>query len=193
MSFFGWINSLFTVRDAGGAKIVPQLDANGRFRVNTSESFSPSVGPTPPASPSDGDAWYNNAANQNMLYSYSAALGFWLSPEFPITWGEDSLDGNQAGWAGINNAGSGTGLLVPRDALITVLSANIRPGNATKQFFLQVGGATVATLDLVGGQLVTFPNLQVNANDLFWIAGNGAGGNILDVTFSAWWRWRVAP
>lgn len=187
------INSITTFLDNAGQLAAGRLDAAGRFLVNVSNSIAPTTGPTPPPLPNDGDQWFNTSPNFNILFSYSAALGFWVSAEFMIPWGEDSLDGGRAGWAGIGNAGVGTAMLVPRDTLLTALTATIRAGNNTKQFFLTVNGATVQTINLAGGTFTGFPNLQVDAGQEFWIQGNGAGISALDITFSSWWRWRVAP
>lgn len=186
------INQILTLLDQAGVPVVPQLDSTGRFRVNVGTSINTPAQPTPPASPSDGDVWYNNAPNQNMLYTYSATLGVWLSPEFTLLFGEDGLDGNRAGWAGINNAGNGTTMLMPRDALLTAVTAKIRAGNNTKQFFLEINGVNTPQ-DLVGGQLISFPNLNIDAGQEFWIVGNGAGQSVQDVVFTTFWRWRVNP
>ena len=169
------------------------VDTNDRLRVNVSNSIAPTVSPTAPASPSDGDMWFNNSSNQNLLYVYSAALGFWLTAEYPLTWGEDSLDGNRAGWAGITGAGANTHITFPRDALLTTITVNIRTGNQTKEIFLQVNGVTQSTISPVAGVAVDFPNLQISANDTFWIQGNPAGAAATDIVISSWWRWRVAP
>jgi hypothetical protein len=175
---------------------VLRLDANDRLLINSSSSVQPIVGSTPPSAPSDGDIWYNNSLNQSLQYSYSAALGLWLTDEFPLSWGEDSMDSNNLGWAGINTAGvggSGTRVLLPRDCILTVFTARIRAGDASKQMFLQVNGVTVSTQALSGGQVISFPNIQVNAGDTFWVIGDGAGASVQDIVINTWWRWRVNP
>lgn len=184
-------NAVITFLDSLGNKIVPSLTPDGRIQVNTRESFSPFVGASAPSSPAVGDHWFNTAANQNLLYAYDGTE--WLSAaEFQIPFGEDTLDGGQAAWAGINGAGGGTQIQFPRDAKLTALTVQIRAGNNNKQFFLQINGVTSQTVTLPGADHITvFPNLDVDVGEEFWIAGNGAGGNVQDVTFVTWWRWRA--
>lgn len=185
------ISAILKAKNPSNQPAALELDANGRVKVTTSESFAPTVSATPPATPSVGDHWYNTAANQNLLYAWNGSE--WLSAnEFLIPFGEDSMDGQQAGFAGITGGGVGTQIQFPRDVKLTALTAQIRAGNNAKQFNLLINGVSVQTVTLPGADHVTvFPNLDVDVGEEFWISGNPAGANVQDVTFCCWWRWRV--
>lgn len=194
------INTVCTfLKDGSTDFTAHQLDANGRIRVNVGTTVQPTVMATPPASPGNGDLWYNTAVGWGVLMVYDAARSFWLSTfEIPYVFGHDNTDNAPLRNAVINNAGTGSGHRIPLDAMITRISAKARTGFATKSFNILTdgsnGAAILSSFSLVGGVFVD-NNVSQNltAGQDLWIDSDAPGGSSTDITVDMFVRWRVAP
>lgn len=199
MAWWNFVNMLPTFRNQANQKEVPQLDADGRIRVNTGSSVSPTVGTTPPASPSDGDLWYNTAAGQQELYVYDDSRSFWLSVHAtPYRFGHDSTDNAALRSSDINVPGAGSGHRIPLDGMITRISARSRAGQANKGFDIVTDGSNgssiLGSFSLSANVFVENTTaLQLTAGQDLWVNSQAAGGSALDVNVCLWVRWRVAP
>ncbi len=199
MPWFNFPNILPTFRNQANQKEVPQLDADGRIRVNTGSSIAPIVSPTPPASPSDGDLWYNTAAGQQELYAYDDTRSFWLSVNStPYRFGHDNTDNAPLRSADIHTAGTGSGHRIPLDGMITRISARSRAGLATKGFDIRSDGSngatTISSFNLAANVFVdNAASIQLASGDDLWVQSQAPGGPALDINVCLWVKWRVAP
>jgi hypothetical protein len=188
-----WFNSIVTLLNEAGTKlVVPKLDAAGRFLVNVSSTAAPSVGSTPPTSPSDGDLWYNNDSDWRTLFCYDASTAQWLSAtEVTIDFGHDNADGALLRPPVIATPGAGSGIEMPRDGIIQRSSINAAGGLATKQINLLINGSTVSSVNLVGGEfIVNSANLTFNEGDEIILSADSAGAAVTDISATLYIRWR---
>ncbi len=194
------LNAIITMKDSLGNKAVPCLTADGKIQVEmTTTSAGFTTGATPPASPAQGDAWYNTAAGQNELYIYDSTCGFWLSANSTrYEFGNDSSDNAALRGSEIHNPGTGTGKLIPLDAMIVRIAADSRAGPATKGVDILDAGAGGASIiqsfSLAGNQFIDNALcVQLDANSLLWVQTQAVGGNALDLNVDIWTKWRIAP
>ncbi len=184
------------------------IDPTGLLRSKSTPATSPfdgnvvggggtyPVGPTPPATPSAGDIWYNTAVGWNMLMHYDAVRSKWLSEPTQFCWGHDNANGNALRGSGINVPSAGSGVLLPRSATVTRISALARTGNATKQFDLHVNtippAAAALSFSLAALKYKdNVTNLDLSEDDSIWMWAAVAGATTRDVTVRLWvsWRW----
>jgi len=167
-------DALHTHAQTGGVDIYPPSATN----------------PTTPP-PSDGDMYYNTTF-ESWQY-YDATRTKWLSiTECVYSWGHDNADGNQLRGHGIINAGSGTGILIPRDCTVKRITARTRAGNATKQFDLLVNGSSVLSFSLAAGTYKNnSANTDLNEDDYVWVEASATGAASNDVAIIIWTSWRT--
>ena len=170
------------------------ITPNGAARVELSTATSPVFpGATPPADISGESLWLNTNAGYEGLYFYDLTRGKWLETALQkFSFGEDIADNKILSPAGITNAGTDTGYLVPQGITIVGVAAHARTGNPTKPFQVRTNAAAVLTsfsltafdfedmdlnVDLAGG-IPTFV-------DVF---ATNTGASSTDVTIEIYYR-----
>jgi len=150
------------------------------------------IGAAAPGSPYDGQIWYDNTAGERILYVYDGARTKWLSAhEFALGWGHDSGDGELLKGYGIDVAGTGTGVLMPKDATITRISCRQRSGPDPKRFDILVNGASVFNFNAVTNVYKNnSANIDLSENDNLWIEVDSTGTAAQDVAVILWLAWR---
>lgn len=154
----------------------------------------PPMGSTFPTSPSDGQMWYDNTSGERTLYVYDDVRSKWLSvAEWTLQWGHDNGDGELLRGSGVNVAGTGTGVLIPRDCTIVRISGQQRNGAAAKQFDVLVNGTSVLNFDLTSDVYTSNTvDEDLDADDYIWVEVEAAGGGSQDVAITLWFAWRGA-
>jgi hypothetical protein len=133
------------------------------------------------------------------LYHYDATRGKWLSVESStIAFGlEGNVDNQALEFTGDVET---TGPKMPFDGTVVYLSIQSSGGQSDKGFQIVKNGIDVpdnpnttidGSINLVSGSYInTNYNLDFNAGDYFEIDVAAAGGNVNNVSFVMWVKWR---
>jgi hypothetical protein len=132
-----------------------------------------------------------------MLMAYDASRTKWLSSaEWPLQWGHDNADGQMLRGYGVNVAGTGTGVLIPRDCCVKRIAVRTTSDNNLKRLDVYTNGSSVLNFNLVDGTNSSYyknnaVNLNLSEDDYVWIYVDAGGVGITDVTVVFWcaWRW----
>jgi len=161
-------------------------------KLDVADGLNLPMGSTFPTSPTDGQMWYDNSSGERILYIYDSNRSKWLSSsEYTLQWGHDNADGELLRGSGINNPGTGTGVLIPHDATIVRITAHQRTGPATKQVDVLVNGTSVLNFDISSDEYKSNTvDQDVNEDDELWVEVESAGTGTIDVAVTLWLAWR---
>jgi hypothetical protein len=190
----------------GGAYTLPAVDGNPGQQLQTNGAgavswenpggggvyiYAPAASnPTSPI-PNDGDIYFNTTFSSWQYYDSGRTK--WLSiTEFPFAWGHDYTDGTYLRGGGLITPGTGTGILIPRDATIKRISARSLSGDATKQFDILVNGTVASSFALTANLYKNNAvSIDVSEDDYVWVQSSSIGTAAVDVSVIFWVSWRT--
>ncbi len=150
------------------------------------------IGSSAPASPYDGQQWYDNSSGERILFIYDGSRSKWLSSsEWTLQWGHDNATAELLRGPGIRTPGVGTGILIPKNCTIVRITAQQRTGITTKRIDILVNGTSTLNFNVSAN---VYKNNSVNTNvaedDYIWVEIGSAGVNSRDITVTLWFAWR---
>lgn len=160
--------------------------------LDVDDVLKPPMGSTLPTSPSDGQMFYDNSSGERILYIYDGTRSKWLSAqEFTLQWGHDNADGELLRGSGVNNPGTGTGVLIPHDCTIVRITAHQRTGPTTKQVDVLVNGTSALNFDISSDEYKSNTvDEDLNEDDELWVEVDSAETGTRDVAVTLWLAWR---